>query len=247
MSKEYNKEKPNYYAIIPANVRYDNNLTANAKLLYAEITALCNMNGNCTASSEYFAKLYNVSRVSIQKWLSQLEKNGYINRKVTYKKGSKQIDTRYITIIYNPSKEKFTTPSKEKFTDNNNISKDIYKNNNITYSNNSIVSFSGSANVVIEAADITKEVIDHLNQVAKTNYKSSTPLNRKYIKARVKEGFTLEDFKTVIENKTRQWSSNSDMVAYLRPQTLFGTNMESYLNEPKPQSRLDRAFEEMGL
>jgi hypothetical protein len=72
--------KPNYYAIIPAEVRYSKKLTPNAKLLYAEITALCNMNGKCTASTDYFCRLYEVSRVSIQKWLKILEDNNYIKR-----------------------------------------------------------------------------------------------------------------------------------------------------------------------
>ena len=61
------KDKPNYYAILTANVRYDSRLTPNAKLLYAEITALCNMNGKCTATTSYFTNLYQVSRVSVQK------------------------------------------------------------------------------------------------------------------------------------------------------------------------------------
>ena len=97
--------KPNYYAIIPAEVRYNKQLTPNAKLLYAEITALCNLNGKCTASTEYFCKLYEVSRVSIQKWLKVLEKNNYIKRTNIYKEGSKEILTRYITLVNNPSKE----------------------------------------------------------------------------------------------------------------------------------------------
>jgi response regulator of citrate/malate metabolism len=87
------KEKPSYYAIIPAEVRYSKKLTPNAKLLYAEITALCNMNGKCTASTEYFCRLYEVSRVSIQNWLKMLEDNNYINRTVNiYLQGSKEID-----------------------------------------------------------------------------------------------------------------------------------------------------------
>jgi len=52
------KEQPNYYAILSAEVRYDNRLKANVKLLFAEITALCNMNAECYASNKYFADLY---------------------------------------------------------------------------------------------------------------------------------------------------------------------------------------------
>jgi hypothetical protein len=118
------KSKPNYYANIPATVRYDKSLTPNAKLLYAEITSLCNMNRKCCASTGYFMELYEVSRVSIQKWLKLLEDKNYIKRTIIYKGGSKQIETRYITLINNPSKQKLT--------DNTNIN---INNTNITYSN----------------------------------------------------------------------------------------------------------------
>ena len=92
------KEKPNYYAIIPAEVRYSKALTPNAKLLYAEITALCNMNGKCTASTQYFCRLYEVSRGAVQNWLKMLDDNGYIDRTVIYKQGSKEIMHRYINL-----------------------------------------------------------------------------------------------------------------------------------------------------
>ena len=118
-------EKPNYYAVIPADVRYSKNLTPNAKLLYSEITALCNMNGKCTASTDYFCKLYEVSRVSIQKWLKILEDNKHINRVNIYKQGSKEILTRVITLVNSPCKEKLT----------DNINTKVYNNTNITYSN----------------------------------------------------------------------------------------------------------------
>ena len=116
--------KPNYYAVIPADVRYNKKLSPNSKLLYAEITALCNMNGKCTASTEYFCRLYEVSRVSIQKWLKILENNNYIKRVNIYRQGSKEILTRIITLV--------NSPSKEKFTDNTNIN---INNNNLTDSN----------------------------------------------------------------------------------------------------------------
>lgn len=92
-------EKPNYYSIIPANIRYDKELIANAKLLYGEITALCNEKGICWAGNEYFADLYAVSKETISRWINQLKRKGYINTKIFYKKNSKEIDKRVISIV----------------------------------------------------------------------------------------------------------------------------------------------------
>ena len=73
------------------------------------------------------------------------------------------------------------------------------------------------------------EIINYLNEKVGTHYRSTTPKTRTLIKARFKEGFTLDDFKNVIEKKEREWK-NTNMEQYLRPQTLFGTLFESYLN-----------------
>ena len=118
------KEKPNYYAVIPSEVRYSKKLTPNAKLLYAEITALCNMNGKCTASTQYFCRVYEVSRGSIQNWLKMLEDNGYIERTVIFKQGSKEIMARYIKLT--------DKGSLKNYTDNTNIN---ITNNNLTDNN----------------------------------------------------------------------------------------------------------------
>lgn len=91
-------EKPNYYAIIPASVRYDNNLPSKASLLYGEITALCNQKGYCWASDSYFANLYGVGKSTIQTWLKALEDDGHISRDVIYKEGTREIEHRYIRI-----------------------------------------------------------------------------------------------------------------------------------------------------
>jgi len=65
-------ERPNFYAIIPASVRYDNSLSANAKILYGEITALTSVKGYCWASNAYFAKLYGVKTNAVSLWIKQL-------------------------------------------------------------------------------------------------------------------------------------------------------------------------------
>lgn len=92
------KIKPAYYAIIPANVRYDADLKPNAKLLYGEITALCNERGYCWAGNEYFAKLYKVGQKTVSDWISSLVKQGYLTRELVYKENSKEIEARILRI-----------------------------------------------------------------------------------------------------------------------------------------------------
>ncbi len=113
--------KRSYYAIIPANVRYDEDITPNAKLLYGEITALCNERGYCWATNEYFASLYHVSKISVSNWIKQLIGKGYLHSEIIYKEGTKQILNRYLRILYEPIKENFNTPIKENFKDNNTV------------------------------------------------------------------------------------------------------------------------------
>jgi uncharacterized phage protein (TIGR02220 family) len=75
-----------------------------------------------------------------------------------------------------------------------------------------------------------KEIIDHLNNKTNSHYKHSTPKTKDLIEARHNEGFTLADFKKVIDNKSKEWKG-TEFEQYLRPQTLFGTKFESYLNQ----------------
>ena len=96
------EEKPNYYSIIPAEVRYDKDLSDKAKLLYGEISSLANKNGYCFASNQYFADLYEVDISTITRLLKQLENKGYIERKYTYKAGTKEILNRYMQICTHP-------------------------------------------------------------------------------------------------------------------------------------------------
>ena len=210
-------EKPNYYAIITAEVRYDNELTANAKLLYAEITALSNLNGACWATDNYFAKLYGVTTRSVQKWLGQLEEKGYIKRVVTYVNDTEQIKKRYITVVD-------TLPNKCSGGYRTNVQggteqKFVYNTTSIntTSNNKDIVPF--------------KEIIDYLNEKTGKNFKHGTKSTRSKINARYEEGFTLQDFKQVIDTKTAEWLNDSTMSLYLRPETLFSTKFEGYLNQ----------------
>ncbi|HEL7507712.1 TPA: helix-turn-helix domain-containing protein [Enterococcus faecalis] len=108
-------EHRGFYAIIPAIVRYDNQLNGNAKLLYGELTALANERGYCWATNQYFARLYNVSKRTIISWMKQLEKRKYIKIQVFYKPDSKIVDRRHVYILPFPTDTEFYTPSEENF------------------------------------------------------------------------------------------------------------------------------------
>ena len=76
-----------------------------------------------------------------------------------------------------------------------------------------------------------QEIVEHLNNTCGKGYTHTGKSTRKLIRARWNDGFRLDDFKKVIDTKSRDWLKNKDMNKYLRPETLFGTKFETYLNE----------------
>jgi hypothetical protein len=103
-------DKPSYYAILTADVRYDKTLKPLARLLFAEITALCNKEGYCWASNQYFADLYEVDKTTVSGWIGQLKTRGYLTVQLQYKEGSKQILNRYMKINGEGIDEIINTP-----------------------------------------------------------------------------------------------------------------------------------------
>ena len=81
---------------------------------------------------------------------------------------------------------------------------------------------------------ICKEIISYLNLKAKKNFKVNTASHQKFIKARLKEGYALEDFKKVVDIMVAKWKG-TEYEQYLQPQTLFGNKMDNYLNQPMPR------------
>ena len=135
-------EKPNFYGIMPANVRYDKNLKPMEKILYTEITALSNKEGYCFASNSYFGELYEVNKKTVSAWVNNLEKQGYIKIVLIYKQGTKEIIERriYINQKVSPINKNVDTypqkngdPIHKKVEDNNTrlILQDDVVNNNI--------------------------------------------------------------------------------------------------------------------
>jgi hypothetical protein len=103
------KERPSYYAVIPAGVRYDTRLSANAKLLYGEITALSSKEGYCWAGNQYFADLYGTTPRTARRWITELETGGYITIGYKYVAGTNEIETRRIRITETGGDKNVTT------------------------------------------------------------------------------------------------------------------------------------------
>lgn len=221
-----------YYAIIPANVRYDSTLRANEKLLYGEITALTNKTGECWASNKYFADLYNVTNQAISRWILNLHKKGYITIDYIYRENSKEIEKRIIKMVstnIDTGINKCCGGYQQKVKDNNTSINNT--NNNVEQQNKS---------------EIIRQVIDYLNncgeledfKIKKTfNYNPKANGNIKVIKARINEGNSLDDFKDAIfyayhkfiENEFVGYKGNSS-VRYYRPSTIFSEKMDDYKN-----------------
>lgn len=190
------EQQRSYYAIIPANVRYDKDLVPNAKLLYGEITALCNEKGYCWASNQYFAELYNVSDRTIKNWISQLADKGYIQRSVKYREGTREIEQRKLFIgrennfttsgnyFPDPRENNFTTPSEKNFLDNNTSinntfnNTDIYKEKNIK---------KESVNSVISEYTKNKDLQDALHDFVDMRTKARKPLTVRAMKLSLNE------------------------------------------------------------
>lgn len=116
--------KPNYYAIIPAKVRYSS-LKPNAKLLYGEITALSNKLGYCFATNNYFAELYGVNKNTVSRWLTDLKKLGFIT--ITIERDSNnQIIKRTIGIVQIDDRANYKKGKGNNTSNFNNTSNNIY-------------------------------------------------------------------------------------------------------------------------
>ena len=140
------KNTPNYFGILPANVRYDKKLKPMEKILYTEITALSNSKGYCYATNSYFANLYDVHKNTAGIWINNLEKLGYIKSRIIYETGTKNVKERQLFIVTpinkkidryqqkdcDPINEKIDTPINEKIEDNNT------RYNNTRYNNKKI-------------------------------------------------------------------------------------------------------------
>lgn len=246
-----------YFLMIPASVAHDNSLKPIDKLLFGEIYSMLNVTGKFYMSNKEIAKRLDCTERYVRSRIEILEKAGYLNREML-KDETGAIVGRIITASKwsnqrnNNSGGRGSTKPEGEDAQNRRVEEP--QNPQIDHL---LIEQSGREQVAPltpqrgedgprpakTAPDDVAEIVAYLNKVTGTDYKPTTKKTQQLIKARMRDGFTVADFKTVIDKKNQdEWFVTG---GYMRPETLFGTKFEGYLNErPKnqPQQPAQRIY-----
>lgn len=239
---------------IPSELWLNSDLKIMEKIFLVEISSLDGVDG-CYASNGYFSEFFNLSKTRCSAIIQSLKAKGYITIKRFYENSNKTSERRVIKVNENAIKSntsrslgnvsKGIKPKEideniEKGSDVNSNEDEQQLKVDIDNKNSESGEVTGQAidgkTELIEDMKKTKgnpiyvEVITYLNNVCGTAYKHTTTKNQRFINARIKEGYSLDDFKNVIDKKREEWLG-TNMSKYLRPETLFGTKFERYINE----------------
>lgn len=222
---------------IPKEIWLNKELTMQEKMILVEIESYDNGEIGCYASNKHFVSNFGINSSRISQIIQSLQRKNYIT--INYEYNGKEIVKRYLHINRPPY------PSKEGMLKINigmlknemgvcQSDKEGYvkklKDNNI-YTNN-----TNNNNIIYSQVLPYEEIINYLNLKANTHYRHNIKKTQSLISARFNENFTLDDFKRVIDNKVSEWK-DTEMEKYLRPETLFGTKFESYLNQKEKEKK----------
>lgn len=203
------KMKNENYITIQGWMRNELNLKGNELLVYALIYGFSqDKESEFTGSIAYIAEWIGSTKQTVHNTLKSLCTANLLEKKDIYHNGIKFCSYKAILPVvknFDGVVKNFDTGGQK-----------ILPNNN--------------SDNTIDKIDIYSRVVNELNAICGTHYKTSTKTTRDLIDARIKEGFTENDFFTVIAKKASTWKGTK-MEQYLRPQTLFGTKFECYLNE----------------
>ena len=206
------------YTVVDNGFVRDERLTLKAKGM---LLLLLSLPDNWKFTETWLATQCQDQVASVKSALKDLEANGYLKRSRERNDG-KLGDAVYD--VYEAPMCDFQTLENPTLGN-----RALLNTNNTELFNNNIPS-TNNTNSAIE------EIVSYLNQKADKKYRASSKQTASLIKARLSEGFKVDDFKKVIDNKVADWKPRKDMERYLRPETLFGTKFEGYLNENKTTS-----------
>lgn len=185
------------------------NLTIESKAIYGMLCSYAGTGATAYPGVEFICNKLHISHARFYKHMNLLIGAGIIEKQAV-RNSNGLIERTIYTLTPNLQNDK--TPLLDYLT------KDNLQLDNLTGNNNN----DNKNNIYI--------IVDYLNEKAGTHFKPNTAKTKSLINARLKEGFTVEDFKTVIDKKVEEWKNDVQMSKYIRPETLFGTKFEGYLN-----------------
>lgn len=211
---------------------------------------MCSSNGMLTVkmcAGKYTA----ITIENYEKWQGNTESSAQVNTQVSAQQSNRSVHNRVHT---NKNVKNVKNDKKEYILSGkpDDTSQALMQETDAQPEETKAIDADASAEAVArdtgkhEANDGSKvrEIVEYLNQQAGTHYKAGAKLTRKKINARLREGYTVEDCKRVVDQKVKDWANDSTMARYIRPETLFGTKFESYLQQenvqPAQQPRLIR-------
>ena len=243
---------------IPASVAHDERIKSDKSiLLYGEVLSMINVTGSFYMSNKALAKRLRCTPQTVIRCVRELEKLKYIKSTMVKDEKSGAVKGRKIellpiptntdvkgegnTDVNTPITSMLNTPYHSCYEGGNTDVTQIEQyNKTINRTEEDIDKLSSSEpNSDPEPEDKQKsqkipyeKIIDYLNRKTNSHYRPTSKATKRLLKARYNEGFTDADFKTVIDKKCTEWLQDANMAQYLRPETLFGTKFEAYLNQP---------------
>lgn len=203
---------------------------------------LASMNDGWNFYVDEIAKHSPQGKEALQHGIKELEKYGYLKR-VRTRKEKGHLSTFDWELYFEPVYLQQENPSEGKTLQQENPSegktlrqekRPLISNNN----NKEQETISNNNNNILSSCSIPyQEIVEYLNKRTGKKFKYKSKATQRLIKARWNEGFKLDDFKKVVDNKCLDWLRDEKMSEYLRPATLFGTKFESYLNQKTKQSK----------
>ena len=194
---------------ITKEVWLDRRLNALDKIILAEIDSLDKGDDGCWASNQYIAEFCQCSVTKVSTSITKLIEYGYLYV-ISFDGRTRKLKSRLSKFEMQTIKNSEADYQKLKET-------------NITNKTNTNTKY-------------IKDIVEYLNKKAEKHYRGNNDNTARHINARLNEGYTLDDFFTVIDKKVAEWKG-TEMDKYIRPETLFGTKFESYLNAKTPKYR----------
>jgi len=232
-----------YFLNIPAEVAHDPRIKRDkAILLFGEIYSMLNVTGAFYMSNKEIAKRLRCKTVKpVKEALNELESLGYIERRIIKDEKTGAVIGRKITSTWKPQ---MTEVSKGGIQEDPSPSYDdshplvttrteggVSEEPQIEHINRAVNRTANKENSSSKDEHIPySKIIGYLNQKTSAKYKSTTKSTQRLIRARWHEGYRLDDFKKVVDNKAFEWQGDSKMWKYMRPATLFGSKFDDYLN-----------------